>query len=175
MTYKDAIVYAYNKTPWYLRNKNIDPARKFFCLNPEHVDRKGSMYYDEKVCSCICEDCGAKYTIFDLIGFDFGLRGVEKQRQRAFWLFDIKVDYKAHDTIVRTDYVTPIPLPVVTPPGAAEPAPEPIEPTPITDNMAEVRVAMSWEQFGKLSAVAREAEATPEEYITRLLREKLGF
>ncbi|MDR0858195.1 MAG: hypothetical protein LBN97_04105 [Oscillospiraceae bacterium] len=182
MTYKDAIEYAYGKTIWYLNKKKIDARREFFCLNPQHIDRKGSMRYDAKTYTCICADCGAKYTIFDLIGFDYGLRTEDDKRQRAFWLFDIKVDYKTSEIVnsptVKSEYMTPASIGTVPEPAAVQaealPQPEP-QVTPAAEDNAEVRIAMTWEQFGRLSAAARGLNISPEEFVMRTLREKFGI
>lgn len=54
----------------YLREKGIDPRRRFRCLNPEHLDRDPSMGYDSRRHKVHCFACQADYDLFDLLMLD---------------------------------------------------------------------------------------------------------
>lgn len=54
----------------YLRERGIDPAKRFRCLNPAHLDRDPSMGYDPRRCKVHCFACGADYDLFDLLAID---------------------------------------------------------------------------------------------------------
>lgn len=54
----------------YLRERGIDPGKRFRCLNPEHLDRNPSMGYDPKRQKVHCFACGADYDLFDLLALD---------------------------------------------------------------------------------------------------------
>ena len=51
----------------YLRERGIDPRKRFRCLNPEHFDHDPSMGYDSKRHKVHCFACGADYDLFDLL------------------------------------------------------------------------------------------------------------
>lgn len=57
----------------YLRERGINPARRFRCLNPEHLDRNPSMGYDPRRHKVHCFACGADYDLFDLLAMDENL------------------------------------------------------------------------------------------------------
>lgn len=57
----------------YLRQRGVDPARRFRCLNPAHLDRDPSMGYDRRRDKVHCFACGADYDLFDLLALDEGL------------------------------------------------------------------------------------------------------
>lgn len=57
----------------YLREKGINPDRRFRCLNPAHFDRNPSMGYDRKRHKVHCFACGADYDLFDLLTIDLSL------------------------------------------------------------------------------------------------------
>lgn len=57
----------------YLREKNIDPRRRFRCLNPDHFDRNPSMGYDPRRQKVHCFACSADYDLFDLLCIDENL------------------------------------------------------------------------------------------------------
>lgn len=54
----------------YLRERGIDPRRRFRCLNPDHLDRDPSMGYDARRHKAHCFACGADYDLFDLLMLD---------------------------------------------------------------------------------------------------------
>ena len=54
----------------YLRERGIDPGKRFRCLDPEHLDRNPSMGYDPKRQKVHCFACGADYDLFDLLALD---------------------------------------------------------------------------------------------------------
>lgn len=54
----------------YLRERGIDPRRRFRCLNPDHLDRDPSMGYDARRHKVHCFACGADYDLFDLLMLD---------------------------------------------------------------------------------------------------------
>ncbi len=54
----------------YLRERGIDPRRRFRCLNPDHLDRDPSMGYDSRRHKVHCFACGADYDLFDLLMLD---------------------------------------------------------------------------------------------------------
>lgn len=62
-----------NRLPDYLRELGINPAKRFHCLNPEHLDRNPSMSYDPKREKVHCFSCSADYDLFDLIALEEGL------------------------------------------------------------------------------------------------------
>lgn len=78
----------------YLRGKGIDTRKPFRCLNPEHADKHPSMSYkrDGKNCYCKCFSCGAKYSLIDLIGIDYGLTDVGEMFKKAYELYNIDID-----------------------------------------------------------------------------------
>jgi replicative DNA helicase len=71
----------------YLETKGIDPAKTFRCLNPGHEDAHPSMSFYGKKHFVRCFSCGATYSIFDLIGIDYGLTDFNAQKTKAAELF----------------------------------------------------------------------------------------
>ena len=57
----------------YLYEKGINPAKRFHCLNPNHLDRNPSMGYDSKRQKVHCFACQADYDLFDLLMLDHHL------------------------------------------------------------------------------------------------------
>lgn len=57
----------------YLRERGIDPRKRFRCLNPAHPDRAPSMGFDPKRNKVHCFACGADYDLFDLLTIDENL------------------------------------------------------------------------------------------------------
>lgn len=57
----------------YLYDRGIDPAKRFHCLNPSHLDRDPSMGFDPKRNKVHCFACGADYDLFDLLAIDNNL------------------------------------------------------------------------------------------------------
>lgn len=57
----------------YLHERGVDPAKRFRCLNPAHLDRNPSMGYDKRRDKVHCFACGADYDLFDLLALDKGL------------------------------------------------------------------------------------------------------
>ena len=56
----------------YLRERGLDPRKRFRCLNPDHYDHDPSMGYDPKRHKVHCFACGADYDLFDLLAMDNG-------------------------------------------------------------------------------------------------------
>ena len=56
----------------YLRERGLDPRKRFRCLNPNHYDHDPSMGYDPKRHKVHCFACGADYDLFDLLTLDNG-------------------------------------------------------------------------------------------------------
>lgn len=56
----------------YLRERGLDPRKRFRCLNPDHYDHDPSMGYDPKRHKVHCFACGADYDLFDLLTLDNG-------------------------------------------------------------------------------------------------------
>ena len=54
----------------YLYDRGINPAKRFHCLNPTHLDRNPSMGYDSKRYKVHCFACQADYDLFDLLMLD---------------------------------------------------------------------------------------------------------
>lgn len=54
----------------YLHERGINPAKRFRCLNPTHLDRNPSMGYDRRRDKVHCFACGADYDLFDLLTLD---------------------------------------------------------------------------------------------------------
>ena len=54
----------------YLYDRGINPAKRFHCLNPKHLDRDPSMGYDPKRYKVHCFACQADYDLFDLLMLD---------------------------------------------------------------------------------------------------------
>ena len=54
----------------YLYDRGINPAKRFHCLNPAHLDRNPSMGYDSKRYKVHCFACQADYDLFDLLMLD---------------------------------------------------------------------------------------------------------
>lgn len=57
----------------YLYDRGINPAKRFHCLNPAHLDRNPSMGYDSKRYKVHCFACQADYDLFDLLMLDNNL------------------------------------------------------------------------------------------------------
>lgn len=57
----------------YLYEHGINPAKRFHCLNPQHLDRNPSMGYDSKRQKVHCFACQADYDLFDLLMLDHHL------------------------------------------------------------------------------------------------------
>ena len=57
----------------YLYEHGINPAKRFHCLNPKHLDRNPSMGYDPKREKVHCFACQADYDLFDLLMLDYHL------------------------------------------------------------------------------------------------------
>lgn len=57
----------------YLRERGIDPRKRFRCLNPAHLDRDPSMSFDPKRDKVHCFACGADYDLFDLLTLEENL------------------------------------------------------------------------------------------------------
>lgn len=57
----------------YLYDRGIDPAKRFHCLNPAHLDRDPSMGYDPRRYKVHCFACQADYDLFDLLMLDYHL------------------------------------------------------------------------------------------------------
>ena len=79
LTKKQAIIYIREQLEDYLISKGISCLKIFRCLNPNHEDKNPSMSFYKPGNIVKCFACGAKYDIFDLVKFDFGLERFNKQ------------------------------------------------------------------------------------------------
>lgn len=71
----------------YLRERGINPEKRFRCLNPAHPDRNPSMGYDSRRHKVHCFACGADYDLFDLLMLEENLPGPADALRRAADLF----------------------------------------------------------------------------------------
>jgi replicative DNA helicase len=73
----------------YLQRRGIDPqhGKRFRCLNPAHEDHTPSMTLHKGGLFCRCWTCGQNWSVFDLIGFEFGLTDFGDQKAKAAELF----------------------------------------------------------------------------------------
>jgi hypothetical protein len=67
MTRKDAIEYINKQLPSYLEQIGLSADGNIECLNDEHRDRSYSMRYDAERNGVCCSQCGAHYSIFELL------------------------------------------------------------------------------------------------------------
>lgn len=88
----------------YLRDKDIDTSKPFRCLNPEHADHKPSMSYDKDRKAVHCFSCGADYDIFSLIGQDYHLTEYKDIFNKAYELYNIKIDGEDEGKGSKKDY-----------------------------------------------------------------------
>ena len=79
----------------YLHMKGINPAKRFRCLNPNHLDRNPSMGFDAKRKKVHCFACGADYDLFDLLMIDQNLPTAKEALREASRLY-------GHDNIGQT-------------------------------------------------------------------------
>lgn len=71
----------------YLRQKGINPRKRFRCLNPDHPDRNPSMGYDPRREKVHCFACGADYDLFDLLALEENLPTPADALRRASQLY----------------------------------------------------------------------------------------
>lgn len=71
----------------YLRQKGINPKKRFRCLNPTHLDRNPSMGYDPHREKVHCFACGADYDLFDLLALEENLPTPTDALRRASQLY----------------------------------------------------------------------------------------
>ena len=76
----------------YLRERGLDPRKRFRCLNPDHYDHDPSMGYDPKRHKVHCFACGADYDLFDLLTMDNGLSSPLEALAEAACLISHMVD-----------------------------------------------------------------------------------
>lgn len=81
------ITFLKGKLPDYLRAKGLNPASKFYCINPQDHNKLPSMSYDPNTQTVRCFNCKASYNIFDLIGFQYNLSSFKEQFIKAHELF----------------------------------------------------------------------------------------
>ena len=81
------ITFLKGKLPDYLRAKGLNPASKFYCINPQDHSKLPSMSYDPNTQTVRCFNCKASYNIFDLIGFQYNLSSFKDQFIKAHELF----------------------------------------------------------------------------------------
>lgn len=81
----------------YLRQKGINTARPFRCLNPEHSDNKPSMSFDSTRQKAHCFSCGADYSTLDLIGIDYDLTDFTEMLRKGAELYNITLDKPSSD------------------------------------------------------------------------------
>lgn len=69
----------------YLNAKGIDTSKFFSCLNkPAHPDKHPSMNYWAEGKKVVCHSaCGVKWSIFDLIGHEYGLTRFPDQKDKV--------------------------------------------------------------------------------------------
>ena len=91
MTRSEAENYLRPKIEEYLEKKGIDLNKPFRCLNPAHNDKKPSMSYNKSGNNVHCFSCNATYSLFDLIGLDYGLTNFSDIILKAGELFNIKI------------------------------------------------------------------------------------
>ena len=86
------------KLPEYLRMKGIKTLSAFPCFNPGHNDKHPSMGLvstNRKKGTGVnvhCKGCGATYDIIDLIKMDYGISDDRSAFDKAYELFNIKID-----------------------------------------------------------------------------------
>ncbi len=73
----------------YLERGGIDTSKPFLCLNPGHKENNPSMTYYPKKNFVKCWSCNTTYSIFDLIGIDYGISSFVEQKAKAETLFSI--------------------------------------------------------------------------------------
>ena len=76
----------------YLIKKGLPLNKKFRCLSPTHPDKHPSMEYDKKRNNVHCFSCHVSYSIFDLIGMDYGLTETADIFNKAYELYGITID-----------------------------------------------------------------------------------
>lgn len=81
------ITFLKGKLPDYLRAKGLNPASKFYCINPQDHDKLPTMSYDPNTLTVRCFNCKASYNIFDLLGFQYHLNNFKEQFIKAHELF----------------------------------------------------------------------------------------
>lgn len=77
----------------YLRQKGINPKKRFRCLNPAHPDRNPSMGYDPRREKVHCFACGADYDLFDLLALEENLPTPADALRRASQLYGQGIVY----------------------------------------------------------------------------------
>lgn len=108
----------------YLTKKGLPLNKKFRCLSPTHKDEHPSMEYDKKRNNVHCFSCHVSYSIFDLIGMDYGLTETADIFNKAYELYGITIDDNRAErpTEPRND-----PQRVKVPPAQEKPAETPTE------------------------------------------------
>lgn len=92
MTRSEAENYLRPKIEEYLEQKGIDLNKPFRCLNPAHNDKNPSMSYNRNKYNVHCfSSCNKTYSIFDLIGLDYGLTDFSDIILKAGEIFNIKI------------------------------------------------------------------------------------
>lgn len=76
----------------YLRSKGLPLNKPFKCLNPEHHDAHPSMSYNKRAQDVHCFSCGVHYSIFDLIGIEYGLSETADIFAKAYEIYGISID-----------------------------------------------------------------------------------
>lgn len=103
---KQAIDFVRSQFEKYLLGKGINIHKNFSCLNPNHLDNNPSMGYKNGFINCFAS-CGWVITktkenystgnIFDLIGLEYNLTTFNKQKEKAFEIFNVKINKKKID------------------------------------------------------------------------------
>lgn len=109
MDKKAADQYIRDQLEPYLQGKGIDTRHNFRCLNPNHPDHKPSMSIHKDSQSgkrCKCFSCGAYYSIYDVIGIDYGLTDFTDKFKKACEIFNVQVDGYSYSykTTARQDF-----------------------------------------------------------------------
>lgn len=92
MNTEHAKIYLRGQIDNYLAEKGINAKHHFSCLNPAHADPDYSMKLDRAHMRVHCNQCGADYDIFDLIGLDYGLTDYEDEFLKACELYHVQTD-----------------------------------------------------------------------------------
>ena len=98
----DRKIFVKSQLEAYLRQKGINPARSFHCLNPDHADKNPSMSLDRRRNKVHCFACGADYDIFDLVGLDHRLSDPAEIFRRTYEIFGVEAEERRPRRAART-------------------------------------------------------------------------
>lgn len=84
----------------YLNLKGINTKKLIRCFSPEHEDKHPSMSYYAPYKICKCFACHKTYTIFQLVGQEYGIQDYKKQIEKVKELYENRELIKnANETI----------------------------------------------------------------------------